>query len=109
MSDQRASINWRREELFSLLSSSAALAGLCIMVVALMNTFDKKRASVSIVDDIFGVCAAAFVLTIYLIFWVLRSNSVTTLATLIKIIEGVFLLALTSMTLATFMMIYTIW
>ena len=101
--------NWRRDELLSLLSTSGALAGLCITVVALMNTFDKSHASVSIVDDIFGVCAAVFLLCIYLIFWALRSRSVTTIVMLTKLLEGMFLLALTGMIIAAFMMIYTIW
>jgi len=109
MTDQQDSVNWRREELLSLLSTSGALAGLCITVVALMNTFDKTRATVSIVDDIFGVCAAVFLLCIYLIFWAFRSRKELMSAVLVKTIEGVFLLASTCMSVAAFIMIYTIW
>ncbi|MGA7181122.1 MAG: hypothetical protein WBX11_16270 [Thiobacillaceae bacterium] len=109
MTDQPNSVSWRREELLSLLSTSGALAGLCITVVALMNTFDKTRASVSIVDDMFGVCAAGFLGCIYLIFWALRSGKASISVVLIKAVEGVFLLAITAMTIAAFIMIYTIW
>jgi hypothetical protein len=109
MTVQRDSVNWRREELLSLLSTSGALAGLCITVVALMNTFDKTLAGVSIVDDMLAVCAAAFLLCIYLIFWALRSRKTSVSVVLIKVVDGVFLLAITSMTIAAFIMIYTIW
>lgn len=109
MTHEPNSVNWRREELLSLLSTSGTLAGLCITVVALMNTFDKTQASVSIVDDMFGICAVAFLLCIYLIFWALRSHSATLSVVLIKTLEGVFLSAMTLMTVAAFFMIYTIW
>lgn len=109
MTDQQNSVNWRRQELLSLLSTSGALAGLCITVVALMNTFDKTLAGVTIVDDMLAVCAAAFLLCIYLIFWALRSRKTSVSVVLIKVIDGVFLLAITSMTIAAFIMIYTIW
>ncbi len=109
MTAQRNGANWRREELLSLLSTSAQLAGLCITVVALMNSFDKTGAYISIVDDILAVCAATFLLCIYLIFWALRSQKPSISEALIKVVDGVFLLAMTAMTFAAFMMIYTIW
>ena len=109
MTDQNNSANWPRKELLSLFSTSGSLAGLCITVVALMNTFDKTRADVTIVDDMLAVCAAAFLLYIYLIFWALSSRKTSTMVGLIKIIDGVFLLAITSMTVAAFIVIYTIW
>lgn len=109
MTVQRNSGNWRREELLSLLSTSAQLAGLCITVVALMNTFNKSGGYISIVDDILFVCAATFLLCIYLIFWALRSHKLSISEGLIKVVDGVFLLAMTGMTFAAFLMICTIW
>ena len=41
-------------------SVSTTLSGLCITVVALMNAFEKKVATVSIVDDMFAICALFF-------------------------------------------------
>jgi len=109
MTDPRTFVNWRREELLSLLTTSGSLAGLCITVVAVMNTFDKTRANVSVVDDMLAVCAGAFLICIYLIFWALRSPAGSLAVVLIKVVDVVFLLAMTSMTIAAFMMIYTIW
>jgi len=101
--------NWHRSELLSLLSTCGALAGLCMTVVALMNTFNKQHASVTIVDNIFGICAAIFLLCTYLIFWALRTRKENRAITLTKWLEGLFLFALTSMIIATFLMIYTLW
>ncbi len=109
MTDQPNSGNGTRQELLSLLSISGSLAGLCVTVVAFMNTFDKTRAEVSVVDDVFAFCAAGFLLCIYVIFWALRSHKTTLSAILLKVVDGVFLLTLTSMTIAGFAMIYAIW
>jgi len=109
MPDQQDSPAIRREELLNLLSTSGSLAGLCITIVAFMNTFDKSQASTTIVDDMLAMCAAAFLLCIYLIFWALRSRKPSLAGVLIKVVDAVFLLATTSMTVAAFIMIYTIW
>ena len=101
--------NWRRSELLSLLSTCGGLAGLCMTVVALMNTFTKQHASVTIVDNIFGICAAVFLLCTYLIFWALRTHNDSRAILLTRWLEGLFLFALTSMIIATFLMIYTLW
>ena len=74
-----------------------------------MNTFDKARTDVSVVDDILAICSAAFLLCVYLIFWALRSHESSVSLVLIKVVDVVFLLAMTAMTLAAFLMIYTIW
>jgi hypothetical protein len=107
--DPRNSDKWRRDELLSLLSTSGSLAGLCITVVALMNTFNKTRADVTVVDDMLAVCAAAFLLSTYLIFWALRTHANRTSAVLLNVVDGVFLSALTFMIIAGFIMIHTIW
>jgi hypothetical protein len=109
MPERPESITARRDELLELHSSSAQLAGLCITVVALMNTFDKSLTRVSIVDDIFAICAAAFLVCIYLIFWALRSYKARVAITLIRLVDGLFLGTISVMTAATFVMIYTIW
>lgn len=100
---------WDRAELLSLFSASATLAGLCITVVALMNTLDRTKSATSIIDDVLAVCAAAFLLCTYLIFWALRSRRAGLSHRLTRLIDAVFLAALSAMTAAAFLMIYTIW
>jgi len=109
MGNSQSSANWAREELLSLLSICGTLAGLCITIVALMNTFYKAQASASVIDDAFAFCAAGFLLCIYLIFWALRTRRTAIVAVLLRVVDGLFLLALTSMTIAGFAMIYTVW
>ena len=109
MSENGSNFYWGREELLGLLSNSATLAGLCVTVVALMSTFDKSQIAVSFVDDLFALCATAFLLCTYVIFWALRSSKGAIPTWLIKAIDVLFLLALTSMTGASFLMIFAIW
>ena len=109
MTDQQNSTNSNRQELLGLLSVSGSLAGLCITVVALLNTFDKTRADVSLVDDVFALCGVGFLLSVYLIFWALRTHETTLSHRLLNIVDALFLLTLTSMTVGGFVMIYTIW
>jgi len=109
MSENGSNFYWGREELLGLLSNSATLAGLCVTVVALMSTFDKSQIAVSFVDDLFALCATAFLLCTYVIFWTLRSSKGAIPTWLIKAIDVLFLLALTSMTGASFLMIFAIW
>jgi hypothetical protein len=108
MPDRRDPPNQDRQELLGLFSISGSLAALCITVVALMNTFDKSRADVSVVDDVFAFCGAGFLLCTYLIFWALRTRAEAMSTTLLKVVDGIFLLTLTSMTFAGFAMMYAI-
>jgi len=105
----RANSSWLREELLHLLSVSATLSGLCITVVALMNAFAKEITTVSVVDDIFAICALLFLICMYLIFTALRMKNTHRLNSVVNLIDFLFLLAMTSMTLAGFVMVYTIW
>lgn len=109
MSENGNSFNWGREELLGLLSNSANLAGLCVTVVALMNTFDRSNATASFVDDLFALCAAGFVLCTYVIFWTLRAYKGSVPTWLMRAVDALFLLSLTSMTAASFLLIYTVW
>ena len=109
MTESSEQQRWQREELLSLLSASGTLAGLCITVVAFMNTVNRAQSAATIVDNMLAICAAMFLLCIYLIFWTLRTRSAARARYLTKIIDQLFLLSLTAMTLAAFIMIYTLW
>ena len=97
----------QRDELTSLLSLSGTLAGLCIGIVALINA--SHRGPSTAIDDILATCAAVFLLCIYLITFALRTRSATRAALLSQIIELLFLATLTVMTVAGFIMVYTVW
>jgi len=100
---------WMRDELFHLLSISTSLSGLCITVVALMKNFGKIDLSATIVDDMFVICSVLFLFCVYLIFFALKARVPKLVATLLRFIDIIFLVAMTIMTLAALVMIYTIW
>jgi uncharacterized membrane protein YjfL (UPF0719 family) len=97
----------RSGELASLLSLCGTLAGLCIGIVAFINT--SHRGAATLIDDVLAVCAAVFLLCIYLITFALRTRSPKRAALLTRIIELLFLATLTVMTVAGFFMVYTVW
>jgi hypothetical protein len=94
-------------ELTSLLSLSGTLAGLCIGIIAFINS--SQRGGATVIDDVLAVCAATFVLCIYLITFALRTRVAERAALLTKIVELLFLATLTVMTVAGFFMVYTVW
>jgi hypothetical protein len=100
---------WVREELLQLLSLSGTLAGLCVTVVALMHTLGKSNLTATIIDDLFALCALLFLVSTYLIFTTLRTKTPALAGVLVKIVDTVFLVGLTLMTAAGFMMVYTVW
>ncbi len=100
---------WARAELLSLLSVSGTLAGLCITVVAFMKAANRGQGTATIVDDMLAICAAVFLACIYLIFWTLKTADPKRASRLVKIVDALFLAAITAMTLAAFVLVYTIW
>ena len=99
--------DWSRDELLGLLSVSGALAGLCITIVAFINTANKGGSTV--VDDMLIMCAAGFLACIYLIVWALKTSKRRRALLIVKAVDFFFLTALTGMTVAGFFMVYTIW
>ena len=74
-----------------------------------MNTLAKKVAETTIVDDMYAVCALLFLVCVYLIFFALRVRSQGLTTKLIKLIDSIFLFSMTCMTVAAFVMVYTVW
>lgn len=99
---------WVREEMLHLLSLSGTLAGLSVTVVALMHTFDADTAT-TIIDDLFALCALVFLLCTYGIFTALRLRRSAVARILVSAVDALFLVGLTIMTAAGFMMVYTVW
>jgi len=100
---------WMREELLHLLSVSATLAGLCVTVVALMKAVGKQSNSATIADDMFALCSLLFLACTYLTFWTLRTRHASLASRLVLLLDAIFLVALTLMTAAAFVMVYTVW
>ena len=87
---------WLREELLHLLSLSGTLAGLCITGVTLFHT-------------VLAASALLFLLCTYAIFIALRTRRERLAVILEKVADTLFLLALTGMVVAGFVMVYAVW
>lgn len=100
---------WVRGELISLLSLSGTLAGLSITGVTLFRTLSDTRGAGTLADDLLALCALAFLLSSYTIFWALRSHKPRLVSRLTAIADGLFLSGLTVMVFVGFLMLYSIW
>lgn len=103
------SVTWLREELLHLLSLSATLAGLCITAVTLLRTLGKSSTAGTVADDALAVSALLFLLCTYALFFALRTRQARLARRLEKLADVMFLLALTGMVGAGFVMVYTVW
>lgn len=107
--DRRKQDRWAREELISLLSLSGTLAGLSITGVTLFRTLSDSKGAGTLADDMLALCALAFLLSSYAIFWALRSTKPKLVSRLTALADGLFLGGLTVMVLVGFLMLYSIW
>lgn len=99
---------WLRDELLQLLSLSGTLAGLCITGVALFHTIGRGTLPGTFADDLLAISALFFLLCSYLIFFALRVAREELAQRLERIVDALFLLALTGMVAAGFVMVYTV-
>ena len=97
-----------RELLLRLLPMSASLAGLSVGAVTLFRLTDKSVRLATFADDLLVICAALFLLSTYFIFWALRSRKLGRTRWLARLVDGLFLIALTGLVLVGFMMVYAL-
>jgi hypothetical protein len=100
--------SWLRDELLHLLTLSGTLAGLCIAGVTLFHTMDAPTYQTTLADNILAVTALLFLICTYVIFFALRTEREKLALLLNKVVDILFLLALTSMVFSGFIMIYAI-
>ena len=84
-----------RELLLRLLSISASLAGFCVAGIGMLSAQPKVGRYVGIADDLLVLAAVCFLLCTYLSVWALRTTKEARLLTLTKLIDFMFLAALT--------------
>lgn len=109
MNTRTPNSTWLREELLHLLSTSGTLAGLSITGVTLLHSLGKESVVQTIADDALALSSLLFLLCTCAIFMALRIQSGPLARTLEKIADALFLLALTGMVSAGFIMVYTVW
>ena len=97
-----------REELLVLLPLSGTLAGLCIGAITLFHFSNPFAKVSSITDDILAICALIFLISIYVIFWALRTRQPLHMTMLVKLIDSIFLLGITALVGVGFIMVYAL-
>jgi hypothetical protein len=98
----------QKDELLAMLSISGTLAGICIGGVTLFHTVNASSRAGTLVDDLLAICALGFLICTYLIVFALRTRVRRFARHLIKLVDGAFLLSLTGLVLAGFLMVYTV-
>jgi hypothetical protein len=89
-----------RDVLLRLLSVTASLAGLCMAALGFMEYGSPEASYRSLADEVIAFAALLFVCCVYLILWALRTRSVRRAWVLGRIVDWVFLVALTTMLVA---------
>lgn len=91
-----------------LLSLSGTLSGLCVTGVTLFHTLGKASLQETFADDILAISALMFLLCTYAIFFTLRTKRESIALALEKVVDSLFLLALTGMVISGFIMVYNL-
>ena len=97
-----------RDVLLRLLSVTSSLAGLCIAALGFLESGDRPALDHSYADELIAVDALLFVSCVYLILWALRTRSPEKAHMLSRVIDVLFLFALTSLLLASTYIIFWI-
>jgi hypothetical protein len=95
-----------RDVLLRLLSVSASLAGLCIAALGFIEYGTPEAAFRTYADEVIAFDAFLFVCCAYLILWALRTSSLARARMLSRMVDIVFLVALTSMLVAAAYIVY---
>lgn len=82
-----------------IFSASAAMVGVCIMVIGILRVVITIRRTDLIGDDLLALNAMLYLVTCLLSYWALRTRSVQRNHTLERISDTLFLVALTLTTL----------
>ncbi len=90
-----------RDVLLRLLSVTASFAGLCIAALGFLEIGAPEAATRSYADEVIALDGMLFVFCVYLILWALRTTKVSRVRTLTRIIDVIFLFALTTMLAAS--------
>jgi hypothetical protein len=97
-----------RDVLLRLLSVTASLAGLCIAALGFLEAADRSQLDHSYADELIALDAFLFVGCVYLILWALRTTNVERAVRLARVVDVVFLFALTTLLFAAAYIIYYI-
>jgi hypothetical protein len=101
-----AAVARNRDVLLRLLSVTASLAGLCMAALGFIEYGSPEASLRTYADEIIAFDALLFVFCVYLILWALRTTNIVRAYTLGRVVDWVFLGALTTMLLAAAYIVY---
>ncbi|MFW2176231.1 MULTISPECIES: hypothetical protein [unclassified Moraxella] len=99
---------FERDEILSLMSATPTLAGLCITIVAMINTFHHPNHIATLSDHVFAFSGLGFLLCTGMIFTGLRLASIQRYKTFILAVDILFISSLSLMTFGAFLLVYTL-
>ena len=102
----RHAATWQRQDLLTLLQVSSTLAGLCITGVSFIDHTERRSGHISGAHGL-AFSALLFLLCSYAIFFALRTRHAHWARRLDRLVDTLFMLALTSMVVCGFIMVYT--
>ena len=94
--------------LLALLSTSGTLAGLSMALVGIVNIKIANTKVETIADDMFLLSSLGFLIVCYLIFFTLRRIQSPKVQNWTNIIDIVFLLSMTLLVMAGFVVVYSV-
>ena len=97
-----------RDVLLRLLSVTSSLAGLCIAALGFLEASNRPELDNSYADELIALDALLFVSCVYLILWALRTSSAVRAISLSRVVDAIFLFALTSLLLAATYIIFLV-
>ncbi len=97
-----------RDVLLRLLSVTATFAGLCMAALGFIQYGTDEQQLRAFADEVIALDALLFLCCVYLILWALRTTSRNRARQLVRVIDAIFLFALTTMLLASSYIVYRV-
>ncbi|MFC5456886.1 hypothetical protein [Prosthecobacter fluviatilis] len=95
-----------RDIAIHIFSASAAMIGVCLTVISIVQTFTRSKEVQTLVDDVLAVNALVFLCACLLSYWALRTRSTRRMHRVESAADIVFLFGLTGTVCACGMIVW---
>jgi hypothetical protein len=95
-----------RDIAIHIFSASAAMVGVCLTVISIVQTFTRSQLVRTLVDDVLAVNALIFLCACLLSYWALRTRSVRRMHRVESAADIVFLIGLVGTVCACGMLVW---
>ncbi|KPG95628.1 hypothetical protein AEQ67_20625 [Pseudomonas sp. RIT-PI-q] len=98
MNESKPPVSLNEDICVHIFTASAAMVGVCITVIGIFQVVSTLRSEDSLGDDFLAINAILYLITTLLSYWALRTRQLNRNHLLEKVIDGLFLIALTCTT-----------